>query len=741
MEAWSLGNVSEHPATIQYRSLELIETMKMFSRIAAFVYLFSAICFGQNTATITAHLADPGSTSVGSRTFVRTELKATGGQQCKVAGVALVTPYVRDFTPNATGDLSFLIYKNSVITCGNSTGNSQWAFTVWRDGSPQPSCFLQISGNTDLTSASCLNATSTPTVAQPTDAVYCRIDASNCGFTGNVTHNGHDDTGIGTLGAVTATISGNETVGGTLGVTGASTLNGGTINGSFSGNPTLSGNPVLSGTVTESGSTTVGKWNNLFILDGTKYTRDNAGLHSAATDCITQGGGHIVIPSAVFVTLTSQLTLGNNTTKPPCELTIQLGGGLIIGILGSTTDAILAGDSSGGYCAGLGAGIGAGNSGTTHCVQFGATATFQSLMAPLDRTGAQEAFYWYGGGILGNCSATIGSALFDVQGVFVGTRIEHFYTSNIPGKVVRIRPGTSVKIASDIVIDGNMDNSGCAGGQGISIESATASEVGNISVCGQSQHAGAGLPEINIDGASVAGGQGAHNIRFCKSFHVETVATPATAITIADASHVSFEDLPVSGPAGTTFLNISQTAANRTHDIEVKHLRMSVSWTNNINNAISGFATASDVDNYVFGNGAAGAGGVGLYVLDTVTEQLGRVISLGTAPTCAVTGAGASGTCTVFTGSSDTFGGFRIAAAGAGPAATGTATLTLSSGLGSHEAMCDVKPMATSTTWNARASFLMSNFSATAPAFNWDNNAAALVAGNNYDVSYQCVGQ
>lgn len=166
-------------------------------RVVAFLFL-SSLAIAQNTATITAHLADPGSTAVSSRTFVRSELKNTGGQQCKIGGVALVSPYVKDFTPNATGDLSFSIYKTSVITCGTSTGNAQWAFTIWRDGKPQPSCFLQVSSDTNLNSASCLNSASTPVTVQPTDAVYARVDASNAGFTGTIT-------------APSATISGAET--------------------------------------------------------------------------------------------------------------------------------------------------------------------------------------------------------------------------------------------------------------------------------------------------------------------------------------------------------------------------------------------------------------------------------------------------------------------------------------------------------------------------------------------------
>lgn len=176
-------------------------------RVVAFLFL-SSLAIAQNTATITAHLADPGSTAVSSRTFVRSELKNTGGQQCKIGGVALVSPYVKDFTPNATGDLSFSIYKTSAITCGTSTGNAQWAFTIWRDGKPQPSCFLQVSSDTNLNSASCLNATSTPVTAVPTSSLFALLDGSNAGWTGDQTFNSHNLSGINSLSASSATISG-----------------------------------------------------------------------------------------------------------------------------------------------------------------------------------------------------------------------------------------------------------------------------------------------------------------------------------------------------------------------------------------------------------------------------------------------------------------------------------------------------------------------------------------------------
>jgi predicted secreted protein len=120
----------------------------------------------------------------------------------------------------------------------------------------------------------------------------------------------------------------------------------------------------------------------------------------------------------------------------------------------------------------------------------------------------------------------------------------------------------------------------------------------------------------------------------------------------------------------------------------------------------------------------------------------GRLISTGTAPTSvAVTGAGASGTASLIAGSTDSAGIIRIACAGAGPAASGTITLTLSAALGVSFVTGELIPSSAVTAWNGRATIFQTNYSNATPIFSWDNNTVALVAGNSYDIIYRCVGQ
>ena len=358
----------------------------------------------------------------------------------------------------------------------------------------------------------------------------------------------------------------------------------------------------------------------VFVLDGKSYPTDDGGLHAAARDCVAHKGGEILIPSGVTVTQTSTLVLGDKTGKPQCVLKINPGGSLLVDIT-TGDDAILLGD---------GAGVWAETTVVPYAGSFPASVRMNphtrihALFAPLSRAGDEEGFTIRNISVHGSCSATLESAVFDLQGVFSGTRIEGVYTETVPGKVVRIRPGTGekTKIASDIIIDGNLDATHCARGQAISIEAAAQSEVANITFSGQAQHAGDGLPVIAIDGAGV--GYGVHNIHFRGAYHVETSGTPGeNAIVISDASHVSFDSLELSGPVGTNVVSISQTRLNATHDIELKHVRTSGAWKNVVNNTISGYSTGSDIAGYFFGGGGAGPGGHGRYVFDSMPIHIG----------------------------------------------------------------------------------------------------------------------
>jgi hypothetical protein len=110
-------------------------------------------------------------------------------------------------------------------------------------------------------------------------------------------------------------------------------------------------------------------------------------------------------------------------------------------------------------------------------------------------------------------------------------------------------------------------------------------------------------------------------------------------------------------------------------------------------------------------------------------------------PTCSVTIAGSSGTCTILAGSQDAQGQAQITVTAAGSTGTGTLTVTFSGmafGI-TTTSSCLVSPIQTGAgSWNARASFFQNNVSTATAGFNWDNNAAGLTNGSTYNVNYYC---
>jgi hypothetical protein len=112
-------------------------------------------------------------------------------------------------------------------------------------------------------------------------------------------------------------------------------------------------------------------------------------------------------------------------------------------------------------------------------------------------------------------------------------------------------------------------------------------------------------------------------------------------------------------------------------------------------------------------------------------------------PTCAVTGAGATGTCALGTGSQDSVSLITITPSGAGIAATGTVTLTYNATTAfsaGHQADPVCLLWNGTGTWNARASLIGTTHSQTAPVLTWDNNAVALTAASTYQLTCVAFG-
>ena len=144
-------------------------------------------------------------------------------------------------------------------------------------------------------------------------------------------------------------------------------------------------------------------------------------------------------------------------------------------------------------------------------------------------------------------------------------------------------------------------------------------------------------------------------------------------------------------------------------------------------------------------NGPSTSGGLHIYPnagpLTITTPTLnGNTTSTGAAPTCAVTGAGSTGSCAVATGGNDLSGKMVITAGGSGITDTGTLTLTLASSLGANASNCKLDAVNGTGTWTAPATFVHSTLSQSTPVFTWYNASTNLTTSDTYGVSYHCIG-
>jgi hypothetical protein len=112
-------------------------------------------------------------------------------------------------------------------------------------------------------------------------------------------------------------------------------------------------------------------------------------------------------------------------------------------------------------------------------------------------------------------------------------------------------------------------------------------------------------------------------------------------------------------------------------------------------------------------------------------------------PTATGTGGGVGATYTLGTNSCDASGSMVITTAGA-PASSGTFTVTFSTAIGAYgssNVSVVVSLRSGSASWNSRA--LVNVFAASTTSFQvfWDNNGAALTAGQTYRIDYIVVGR
>lgn len=128
---------------------------------------------------------------------------------------------------------------------------------------------------------------------------------------------------------------------------------------------------------------------------------------------------------------------------------------------------------------------------------------------------------------------------------------------------------------------------------------------------------------------------------------------------------------------------------------------------------------------------------------NTITVQSIKVS--GTAPTCAFTSGGGTGspTCTLDTGSTDTAGIMAITT-GTTAAGTGTITLTFSATFGTNKPACEYQASdAGAAAWNGLAVMKDKTPSTSSDLFTWTNGTTPTALSNTstYWINYQCIAK
>lgn len=654
--------------------------MKKLSTIFLFS-IFSVCCFAQ-TGTVTGTVQDPAAQHFNNGTllieFVPNPNSAgpytVNGGPIQLNGVNYINPVT--FNLDGTGSFSLTLSRNDFI----QPSLSKWRFTACPNADSACTQTTQFIAAASTNVGTSLNAVAT-TIQVFTKASQSRAysdsevvpvaGTGSCYFntTDLTLHcwNGSAWTAFVTPGSnpsfVGVTVTGNETVGGTLGITG-----------------------LLTGTTANfSGNVATNQLNSVFWV----------------------GVGPVQ-----FTSLAS------------CLAALPVSGGLcsVIPNYSETFSAPLVFTKN------------------QHVIFYGPAAINQAANAVTAAHGADgfSITSFRGDGFLGNS--------LGVQFTYTGTA-SAFNLGDNGGNLFDIKlDGFDIKL-----------NTASATAKGLSLNSVQNSTFSRLGINGSNN---AGQVGLAIDGTFNFAGDNKFDAVFINGFPTGTNwdhNTNNNVFTVLNIGNVS---------ANGTGINIVSGNGNRVIHADIEgvggtgnavHCGNS---TNNFGNIISIYGQANNVDYLIdancngnefdnigsFSGGTIKVSGAGINNSNVVVDRFratlsqGRLQTLGTSSTtCSVTGAGATATCSIIGGSTDSFGLARINSLGAGPTATGTLTLTLGLAF-TNFTFCQFNPSSVVTAWNARATFFQTNYSNTVPVMTWDNNAVALVAGNSYDVVYTCVG-
>jgi hypothetical protein len=367
---------------------------------------------------------------------------------------------------------------------------------------------------------------------------------------------------------------------------------------------TFTGVPIFPNGATVTGAVTATNIDNelhVCASPATAYTTVEAALAALPTN----GGKVIVCPGFRETFTTAPITVGSATQGVLLDLT-----GADINITCNST----AGAST--WCWLLGAGgkiVGNGPQGPTpttgsSTLSLASTANVAGLISPAVKTSAQEYFEVENVVLTGSCSATIGTALVDLEGVFDGSEVSGnlIYIANAP--LLRVAANASTSLGQLFFKKNFINGGGCTNAQPIVITgTATTFAQSLYFAAGSIANAGPSQPAIQINGN---GNTGCNNISFFGMYIESDQTGPTNEVTVRDCSNVKFDSIQLFGSgvnAPTNGFNWSQSATGLTHDIQLISVRSNASKL--VNNSITGQSfVGPNMTRYVYGGNSTGPG-------------------------------------------------------------------------------------------------------------------------------------
>lgn len=281
-------------------------------RLIIFALFF--VGFAHATTSVTGKIQTLGTGNITSGAFARFWLRGCGGNQPRINGTATIGPsqggvFYFDISADSGGNVTGTIYSTrdatgllgGEIECGGSKLSVWYGLQIFvgGKGGPESPVYAKNSATLDITQVTPI--TTNPVVPSPTgDSTYARLDGGNQPFTGNISPSGNGTLNMGTStnrwklfastldASSTLNVTGNSTLGGTLGVTGATTLSstlGVTGNTTVGGTLNVTGISTLSSLIVSGNASFVsliGQYNNISTvgngISSTYFQDDQTGL-------------------------------------------------------------------------------------------------------------------------------------------------------------------------------------------------------------------------------------------------------------------------------------------------------------------------------------------------------------------------------------------------------------------------------------------------------------------------------